>query len=32
MNQENEYYDGGDVDIDIEKLNELEKENFDNNF
>ena len=32
MNQENEYYDGGDEDIDIEKLNELEKENFDNNF
>jgi len=26
------HYDGGDVDIDIEKLNELEKENFDNNF
>lgn len=32
MNQENEYYDGGDKDIDIEKLNELEKENFDKNF
>ena len=32
MNQENEYYDGGDEDIDIEKLNELEKENFDKNF
>ena len=32
MNQENEYYDGGDEDIDIEKLNALEKENFDNNF
>ena len=32
MNQENEYFDGGDEDIDIEKLNELEKENFDNNF
>ena len=32
MNQENEYYDGGDEDIDIEKLNEIEKENFDNNF
>ena len=32
MIQENEYYDGGDKDIDIEKLNELEKENFDKNF
>ena len=32
MTQEEEYYDGGDEDIDIEKLNELEKENFDNNF
>ena len=32
MNQENEYYDGGDEEIDIEKLNELEKENFDKNF
>ena len=32
MIQENEYYDGGDKDINIEKLNELEKENFDKNF
>jgi hypothetical protein len=32
MNQENEYYDGGDEDIDIEKMNVVEKENFDNNF
>ena len=32
MIKENEYYDGGDKDIDIEKLNELEKENFDKNF
>ena len=32
MTQEEEYYDGGDEDIDIEKLNELEKEYFDNNF
>ena len=32
MNQENEYYDGGDEEIDIENLNQLEKENFDNNF
>ena len=32
MTQADEYYDGGDKDIDIEKLNELEKENFENNF
>ena len=31
MNQE-DFYDGGDEDIDIQKLNELEKENFDKNF
>ena len=31
MNQE-EFYDGGEEEIDIQKLNELEKENFDKNF
>ena len=32
MIQKDEYYDGGDEDIDIDKLNALEKENFDKNF
>ena len=32
MNQKNEFYDGGEEDIDIEKLNEIEKENFEKNF
>ena len=32
MTQKDEYYDGGDEEIDIDKLNALEKENFDKNF
>ena len=32
MIQKDEYYDGGDQDIDIDQLNALEKENFDKNF
>ena len=32
MIQKDEYYDGGDEEIDIDKLNALEKENFDKNF
>ena len=32
QNQKNEYYDGGEEEIDINKLNELEKEKFENNF
>ena len=32
QNQKNEIYDGGEEEIDINKLNELEKEKFEQNF
>ena len=32
QNQKEEYYDGGEEEIDINKLNELEKDNFEKNY